>query len=44
MPEATFVEGEFEQDDVWHLINFIRSLQKAEAEPEVAEAEPEVAA
>ncbi len=30
MPAATFVEGEFEQDDVWHLINFIRSLQKAE--------------
>ncbi len=27
MPEATFVEGEFEQQDVWHLINFIRSLQ-----------------
>ncbi|MGV3484166.1 MAG: cytochrome c [Planctomycetaceae bacterium] len=28
MPAATFVEGEFEKDDVWHLINFIRSLQK----------------
>jgi len=27
MPAATFVPGEFEQDDVWHLINFIRSLQ-----------------
>jgi hypothetical protein len=30
MPAATFVEGEFEADDVWHLINFIRSLQKVE--------------
>jgi hypothetical protein len=30
MPAATFVEGEFEQDDVWHIINFIRSLQTAE--------------
>lgn len=31
MPAATFVEGEFEQDDVWHLINFIRSLQTSPA-------------
>lgn len=31
MPAATFVEGQFEQDDVWHLINFIRSLQTAES-------------
>ena len=30
MPAATFVEGKFEEDDVWHLINYIRSLQKAE--------------
>jgi mono/diheme cytochrome c family protein len=29
MPAATFVEGQFEQDDVWHIINFIRSLQLA---------------
>jgi mono/diheme cytochrome c family protein len=38
MPAATFVENEFIQDDVWHLINFIRSLQKvAETEaPPVA--------
>jgi mono/diheme cytochrome c family protein len=36
MPGATFVEGQFEQDDVWHIINFIRSLQKPEPdEPEV---------
>lgn len=28
MPAATFVDGEFEPSDVWHLINFIRSLQK----------------
>jgi mono/diheme cytochrome c family protein len=27
MPAVTFVDGEFEQQDVWHLINFIRSLQ-----------------
>ncbi len=32
MPAATFVEGKFEQDDVWHLINYVRSLQKAPAE------------
>lgn len=31
MPAATFVEGQFEQDDVWHIINFIRSLQTAES-------------
>ena len=32
MPAATFVEGQFEQDDVWHLINFVRSLYKPEPE------------
>lgn len=32
MPAATFVEGQFEKQDVWHLINFIRSLQTADAE------------
>ncbi len=31
MPAATFVEGQFEEQDVWHLINFIRSLQTADA-------------
>ncbi|MGI9471656.1 MAG: cytochrome c [Rubripirellula sp.] len=31
MPAATFVEGQFEEGDVWHLINFIRSLQTEEA-------------
>jgi mono/diheme cytochrome c family protein len=31
MPAATFVEGEFEKEDVWNLINFIRSLQTEEA-------------
>jgi len=31
MPAVTFVEGEFEKNDIWHLINFIRSLQTAEA-------------
>ncbi len=31
MPAATFVEGQFEEDDVWHLINYVRSLQTPEA-------------
>ncbi|MCA9135406.1 MAG: c-type cytochrome [Planctomycetales bacterium] len=30
MPAATFVPGEYEQDDIWHLINFVRSLKKVE--------------
>jgi hypothetical protein len=38
MPAATFVEGQFEQDDVWHLINFIRSLQMSDGEEAVAPA------
>jgi mono/diheme cytochrome c family protein len=33
MPAATFVEGQFETKDVWHLINFIRSLQTQEFVP-----------
>ena len=33
MPASTFVEGQFEQQDIWHLINFIRSLQKPTDEP-----------
>lgn len=41
MPAVTFVEGQFEEDDVWHLINFIRSLKKVEedttATPEPAQ-------
>lgn len=32
MPAVTFVEGQFEESDVWHLINYIRSLQTAEAD------------
>lgn len=28
MPAVTFVPGEFEKHDVWHLINFVRSLGK----------------
>ncbi|TWU34241.1 cytochrome c [Novipirellula artificiosorum] len=39
MPAATFVEGEFEQGDVWHLINFIRSLQTTDHDPS---SDPEV--
>ena len=33
MPAATFVQGQFEAEDVWHLINFIRSLQTQESPP-----------
>ncbi|MCG8653574.1 MAG: c-type cytochrome, partial [Pirellulales bacterium] len=33
MPAAGFVTGQFEQEDVWHIINFIRSLQQADAPP-----------
>lgn len=36
MPAATFVEGQFEAEDVWHLINFIRSLQTQESTPAVS--------
>lgn len=32
MPAATFVPGEFEADDVWDLINFIRSLKTPPAD------------
>jgi mono/diheme cytochrome c family protein len=38
MPAATFVEGQFEQDDVWHLINFVRSLKQAESDDTSSEA------
>ena len=31
MPAATFVEGQFDPEDVWHLINFIRSLQTTDS-------------
>lgn len=31
MPAVTFVEGEFEPKDIWHIINFIRSLQTSES-------------
>ena len=27
MPAATFVDSQFEEEDVWHLINFIRTLE-----------------
>ncbi|MGI9471476.1 MAG: cytochrome c [Rubripirellula sp.] len=30
MPAITFVSGQIENDDVWHLINFVRSLQTEE--------------
>ena len=37
MPAVTLVEGQLEEQDVWHLINFVRSLKK----PMVAPATPE---
>lgn len=40
MPAATFVDGQFEQDDVWHIINFIRSLQDAPDPETPAATEP----
>jgi mono/diheme cytochrome c family protein len=43
MPAVTFVEGQFAVDDVWHIINFIRSLQTAETET-VTEEAPQPAA
>ena len=36
MPASTFVPGQYEETDIWHLINFIRSLEKSE--PQVTEA------
>ena len=36
MPAASFVEGQFDQDDVWHLINFIRSLQESDGDEAIA--------
>lgn len=30
MPAATFVPGQYQQDDIWHLINFVRSVAKPE--------------
>lgn len=33
MPASTFVPGQYEEDDVWHLINFVRSLKVPEAQP-----------
>ena len=38
MPAATFVDGEFEEHDVWHLINFIRSLGVSEEPSETQSA------
>jgi mono/diheme cytochrome c family protein len=43
MPASTFVPGKYEQEDVWHLINFIRSLEVVNEEPEVIEPVAETA-
>lgn len=40
MPAATFVEGQFEQDDVWHIVNFVRSLQVGETPPPAPQKSP----
>lgn len=31
MPAATFIEGQFDDDDVWHIINFLRTLEEPES-------------
>ena len=36
MPAATFVEGEFSEEDIWHLINFIRSLDQSEPQEDAS--------
>jgi mono/diheme cytochrome c family protein len=42
MPAVTLVEGQLEERDVWHLINFVRSLKKVDEtqSPETPAAEP----
>ena len=32
MPGATFVPDQYEKEDIWHLINFVRSVKKPEPE------------
>ncbi|MEO1524076.1 MAG: cytochrome c [Planctomycetota bacterium] len=32
MPKATHVAGDYEKDDIWHLINFVRSLDETETD------------
>lgn len=43
MPGATFVEGEFEERDVWHLVNFVRSLENPDQAAQTAEQAPQAA-
>ena len=42
MPEAPFVPGKYESVDIWHLINFVRSLQtgEAQAQDDATDAKP----
>ena len=40
MPAATLVDGEFEEQDVWHLINYVRSLQTEPATADQGHQEP----
>ncbi|WP_153556021.1 cytochrome c [Roseimaritima sediminicola] len=45
MPAVTYVPGEFEEEDVWHLINFVRFLGKdsESGQSEAAPTEPPAA-
>ncbi len=38
MPGATFVPEQYEEDDIWHLINFVRSVNQAQPESAPTEA------
>ncbi|WP_253160149.1 cytochrome c [Stieleria tagensis] len=33
MPASTFVPGQYEQDDIWNLINFVRSIKEPSEDP-----------
>ena len=42
MPAATFVDGQFDSEDVWHLINFIRSLEMPDSSTPSSESDDSV--
>jgi len=42
MPAATFVDGQFDSEDVWHLINFIRSLETPDSSTPSSESDDSV--
>lgn len=37
MPAATMIEGQFERRDIWHLVNYVRSLDTTQPAPAAAE-------